>query len=106
MLKRGCMTKRYDIKITLISQIKKCPAGHKVGDQWVVSRYTPAGMCLGAFNSILPYITTLRFGGSFPWEKNADSGTFCCPDPAVVNTFRLERVSTGRDNDESDVFNA
>jgi uncharacterized repeat protein (TIGR04076 family) len=86
------MPKRYDIKITLVSQIKNCPAGHKVGDQWIIERYTPEGMCLGAFNSLLPFITTLRFGGSFPWEKIPDSGTFCCPDPEVVNTFRVERI--------------
>jgi uncharacterized repeat protein (TIGR04076 family) len=52
---------------------------------------------MGAFASLLPYITTLRFGGSFPWEKDPDSGTFCCPDPEVVNTFRLERIAAGRD---------
>ena len=86
------MAKRYDIKITLISQLKECPAGHKVGDEFVVGRYTPGGMCMGAFNSLLPYITTLRFGGSFPWEKDPDVATFCCPDPEVVNVFRLERI--------------
>ncbi|MBD3404160.1 TIGR04076 family protein [candidate division GN15 bacterium] len=86
------MARRYDIKITLISQLKKCPAGHKVGDTWTVGRYTPEGMCLGAFSSLLPYITTLRYGGSFPWEKDPDKATFCCPDAEVVNAFRLERV--------------
>ena len=30
------MAKRYDIKITLMSQLKECPAGHKVGDEFVV----------------------------------------------------------------------
>ena len=59
------MAKRYDVKITLKSQLRKCPAGHCVGDEFLVGRHTPAGMCLGAFNSLLPFITTLRFGGSF-----------------------------------------
>ena len=86
------MAKRYDVKITLKSQLRKCPAGHCVGDEFLVGRHTPAGMCLGAFNSLLPFITTLRFGGSFPWEDDPDGGTFCCPDPKVVNTFRLERI--------------
>ena len=86
------MPNRYDIKITLLSQQKKCPAGHRVGDVFTVGRHTPGGMCMGAFASLLPYITTLRFGGTFPWEKNADEGTFCCPDPKVVNVFRLERM--------------
>ena len=88
------MAKRYDVRITLESQRKRCPAGHKVGDAFVVGRYTPGGICMGAFASLLPYITTLRFGGSFPWEANPDAGTFCCPDPEVVNVFRLERISS------------
>jgi len=86
------MSKRYDIKITLISQLKSCPAGHRVGDEFVVGAKTPVGICMGAFASLIPYITTLRFGGSFPWEPNEDEGTFCCPDPKVVNTFRLKRI--------------
>ena len=86
------MAKRYGVKITLISQLTKCPAGHKVGDEFIVERYTPGGICMGAFASLLPFITTLRFGGSFPWEESPDEGTFCCPDPKVVNTFRLERI--------------
>lgn len=86
------MSKLPDIKITLVSQLRKCPAGHKVGDEFVVGRHTPAGMCLGAFNALLPYITTLRWGGSFPWEKAGDQGTFCCPDPKVVNVFKVERL--------------
>ena len=87
------MARRYDVRITLVSQRKKCPNGHKVGDQWLVGRKTPAGVCLGAFNSLAPFIATLRFGGNFPWEKD-DEGTFCCPDPEVVNVFRLERVAS------------
>jgi uncharacterized repeat protein (TIGR04076 family) len=47
---------------------------------------------MGAFASLLPYITTLRFGGSFPWECDADRARFCCPDPEVCNVFELERV--------------
>jgi len=87
------MAKYYDVKITLVSQLKKCPAGHQVGDEFLIGHMTPAGLCMGAFSSLLPYITTLRFGGSFFWEKNDDEGTFCCPDPEVVNVFHLERVN-------------
>ena len=95
------MSKRYDVKITLLSQLKKCPAGHKVGDEFIVGRYTPGGLCMGAFASLLPYITTLRFGGSFPWEKDPDSGTFGCPDCKVVNTFRIERIGPPKGINES-----
>ncbi|MEW6412483.1 MAG: TIGR04076 family protein [Candidatus Zixiibacteriota bacterium] len=96
------MAEVYDIKITLISQIKNCPAGHRVGDVFYIKRHSPGGMCMGALNSLMPFITALRFGGSFFWEKQEGVGTFCCPDPEVVNTFRLERISrTEQDNIEA-----
>ena len=86
------MATRYDVRITLVSQIAKCPNGHRVGDAWLVERKTPAGMCLSAFNSLSPFLMALRFGGSFPWEEEGEA-TVCCPDSKVVNTFRLERVA-------------
>jgi len=85
------MAKRFDVRITLVSQLKKCPNGHRAGDEFVVGSKTPAGLCMGAFASLLPFITTLRFGGAFPWEKTVGEGTFCCPDPEVVNVFHLKR---------------
>jgi uncharacterized repeat protein (TIGR04076 family) len=96
------MTKQYDVRITLKSQLRTCPAGHKVGDEFLVGRYTPGGICLGAFASLLPYITTLRYGGSFPWEEKPGAGTFCCPDPEVVNVFHLERVLPPGDSAAAD----
>lgn len=86
------MAKRYDVRITLVSQLKNCPAGHKVGDEFMVGQKTPGGICMGAFNTLLPYIITLRFGGSFPWVKKKGEGTFCCPDGEVMNVFRLARL--------------
>lgn len=83
------------VRITLLSQLRGCPNGHRVGDQWVVAGKTPAGMCLGAFNSLLPYLTALRFGADFPWSEPGEV-TLCCPDPEVVNTFKLERVEEER----------
>lgn len=89
------MATRSDVRITLVSQLGKCPNGHCVGDQWLVRRKTPEGMCLSAFNSLLPFLMTLRFGGAFPWEEKEGEVTVCCPDPEIVNVFRLERVNGG-----------
>jgi uncharacterized repeat protein (TIGR04076 family) len=85
------MAKRYDVKITLIEQHQKCPNGHKAGESWTVGRLTPAGLCMGAFATLLPYITTLRFGGNFPWETQEGTGTFACPDHLARSVFVLER---------------
>jgi uncharacterized repeat protein (TIGR04076 family) len=87
------------VRITLVSQQAKCPNGHRVGDQWLVERKTPAGMCLSAFNSLAPFLMTLRFDGDFPWEERGEA-TVCCPDAQVVNCFRLERVEEGKASDE------
>lgn len=86
------MAHRHGVRITLVSQLKPCPNGHAVGDRWFVERRTPAGMCLSAFASLAPFLTTLRFGGNFPWERDGEV-TVCCPDPEVVNVFRLERAA-------------
>lgn len=93
------MNKFYDVRLTLESQIAKCPNGHQVGDEFIVGRKTPGGLCMGAFASLLPYISALRFGGSFHWEKQEGVGTFCCPDPKVINVFRLERVEQSEDRE-------
>ena len=85
------MARRYNVRITLTSQLQKCPNGHRIGDQWLIERKTPSGLCLGAFGSLLPLVTALRFGGNFPWEKEGEA-TICCPDPKVANTFHIERV--------------
>jgi uncharacterized repeat protein (TIGR04076 family) len=70
--------------------------GHKPGEKWLVGRTTPAGLCVGAFASLLPYLTTLKFGGSFPWEAREGEGTFSCPDHANANAFRLRRLERKR----------
>ena len=82
----------HKVKITLIHQNRRCHVGHEVGDEWVVGRYTPTGMCLGAFSSLAPYITALRFGANFPWEQQPGEASIACPDGQVCNTFHLKRL--------------
>ena len=86
------MITRYDVRITLASQLKKCPNGHKVGDTWLVERKTPGGMCMGAFCSLVPYLTALRFGASFPWEDREGTITIGCPDHVNQVVWRLDRL--------------
>ena len=86
------MAERYDVRITLLSQKRKCHNGHEVGDSWTCGRFTPEGMCLGSFSALLPYITTLEFGGDFPWEAEEGVAHIACPDGEVANVFKLERV--------------
>ena len=47
-----------------------CQGGfHQVGQVITVERTTPGGICLGAWNAIAPYLTALRHGANFHWEK-------------------------------------
>ncbi len=70
----------------------RCPNGHRVGDEYLVGSHTVKGICLGAFGACLPYLTTLRFGGAFPWEEQEGTATIGCPDceNQVVWSLRVE----------------
>ncbi len=70
----------------------KCQ-GHnnKIGQVFMVENTTPAGICLGAWNSISPYVTALRFGADFPWEKEKGYALVHCPDPKGI-TLELKRI--------------
>ena len=78
------------VKVTVIKG--KCQGGfHQKGDSFIIDEFTPAGMCIGAWDSISPYIMTLLYGGNFPWEKEKGVATIHCPDPKGI-TFELKRI--------------
>ena len=82
----------YRASIKVISQKGTCANEHKVGDQWIVDKKTPEGLCLSACNSLLPRLTVLIFGGAFPWEDDPDMTTIACPDAANPVVFELRRL--------------
>ena len=81
-----------NVRIKILNQKGTCAAGHKVGDEWVVGEKTPGGLCLFAFSALLPTITPLMFGSSFPWESEPGMTTTACPDPDNPVVFELRRV--------------
>ena len=86
------MPEMHDVKVKVISQKGNCGAGHKVGDEWVISGKTPEGICLSAFNALFPATRVLMFGGSFPWSNDPDVASAACPDAANPVVFELKRV--------------
>ena len=73
----------------------KCQGNiNEVGQTFIVEDTTPAGMCLGAWNSVAPYVTALRYGGNFPWEEQEGYALIHCPDPKGI-TLELRRVDPG-----------
>jgi uncharacterized repeat protein (TIGR04076 family) len=80
------MAKSYKVRVKVVSQKGSCEAGHKVGDE------TPEGLCIFAFSALMPFITPLMYGGSFPWEKDPDMTTVACPDGQNPVVFELRRL--------------
>ena len=81
------------LEIVKIFEKGECAHGHKVGDKF---KYPDdvGKLCQLAYNSISPYITTLRFDGSFPWSEDKDTTMFCCPDPNNPVVFKITRTKS------------
>jgi len=82
-----------DVIARVISQKGTCEAQHKVGDEFVIGEGIPPKLCSWAFHAIFPCAQVLRFGGSFPWEKDRDKTTVACPDAENPVVFELRRIS-------------
>lgn len=86
------MSKTFDVMVTVKDQKGFCGHGHKVGDSWVISGKTPAGICLSAFAAILPAVRTYAMGGSHPWESDPDATYLACQDAANPVVFEIRRI--------------
>ena len=80
-----------DVIAKVISQKGTCSAGHRLGDEFVIGQQTPPDLCSWAFYTLFPFAQVLQFGGSFPWEQDANKTTVACPDPANPVVFELRR---------------
>lgn len=83
----------FNIKAKVISQKGTCSAGHKTGDEFIITDRTPPDMCSWAFYTLFPFAEVLQYGGSFPWEEDPDKSTVACPDPGNPVVFELKRES-------------
>ncbi len=90
------MAEQWNVIARVISQKGSCEAGHKVGDEFLIGNFTPAGMCSWAFYAVFPFTSVLQFGGSFPWEDDPDKATVACPDSANPVVFELRRTNMGQ----------
>ena len=82
--------KKPGIQITLIEKkgVGPCHRGHRVGDTFDFD--TERGqLCPMAMHVAFPYIDILRYGGSIPGQKDGEA-CFSCPDPEVLNIFKIE----------------
>ena len=86
------MAESYKVSIRVVSQKGTCSQEHKVGDQWIVDKKTPEGICLSAFDALFPFLHVLMFGGAYPWSDDADKVTVACPDAENPVVFELRRL--------------
>ena len=86
------MAKEYKVVAKVVRQKGPCHVGHKVGDEFIIGHTTPDGMCSWAFYTLFPSATVLQYGGSFPWEKDADKAVVVCPDSEKLVVFELRRI--------------
>lgn len=85
--------KSYDVKATVISVTGTCTAGHRVGEEFLIGEHTPAGICAFAYGALGPFITTLRYGGNFPWAEEPGVCRPGCPDHDNGVVFELRRIT-------------
>ncbi|MFX0107874.1 MAG: TIGR04076 family protein [Candidatus Hodarchaeota archaeon] len=90
------MSKPYRITAR-VSELRSEPTGkpcglYKVGDEFNLSDLEErTKVCRWAYNSMLPFIAVLEFGGSLPWEPDPERAFVSCPDPHNVVVFELVR---------------
>ncbi len=102
------MSDRSRVKITVLRKLStreifgdKPPMGQaieacdrfKIGQEFIVGEdgKMPEGFCTWAWNDIYGVVTTLRFGGNFPWMKEKGTSTSCCTDGLRPVIFELKR---------------
>lgn len=84
---------RVQIEIETVGGRGRCSIGLVPGQSWTVdSPVVPAGMCMWAWSSLMPFLTPLRFGTSLPWEDESGTARVCCPDPDNPVVFRLSTL--------------
>ncbi len=87
------MAETYDVLVKVVSQEGTCGAGHKVGDEFVLTTTTPAGICVSALNSIFPAARVLRYGGSHSWQSDPEVvEAVACSDAKNPVWFELRRI--------------
>ena len=88
------MSLPYIVKVAVHSVTKgKCSQGFKAGDSWLIEDgRTPGGMCSGAYDSVVPAIRTLRYGGEYPWNEDKDVTYVSCPDPEHCVIYEVRRL--------------
>jgi uncharacterized repeat protein (TIGR04076 family) len=71
----------------------RCSAFHE-GQEFIIEGFPakPEGFCDGAWAGIHTDVTTMIFGGSYPWIQQPGTAITCCTDGLRPVIFKVERV--------------
>ena len=86
------LMKKPAVKISLVEKkgCKGCRRGHKVGDSWDYE-LDRGKICPMAMHTAFVYADILRCGGQVRPETPGLC-YFSCPDPEVLNIFKIELI--------------
>ena len=82
---------KIKLEITDILGDKKCPRGHEIGETFSYPEDL-GKLCPAALNSIYPTICVMQSGGSYPWFKDPNTHSRCCPDPKRPVVIDISRT--------------
>jgi len=85
----------HDIILKVIKQEGTCAAGHKVGDEILISfdkNEIKGKLCLHALYSILPKVYAMAYDAKFPWLEDDDVSTHACPDAWNPLVYEVKRI--------------
>ena len=85
----------YDLQIRVVECKGLCPVGHKTGDTFLLSQgLAPSGLCMTALSALVPAISVLMLGASFPWEDDPACTVRACQDYRNSVIFEVRRVGS------------
>jgi len=109
MVARGSGSQRgpWDLRLEVVDILREpgCGWNYRVGFSTLWDgRHFPKGMCPFAWNAFAPWIWTLRYGGNSRALGLSDESemTTVCPDPRHMVLWRIRRVGTPAQDQQSD----
>ncbi|KJS21870.1 MAG: hypothetical protein VR72_08380 [Clostridiaceae bacterium BRH_c20a] len=87
------MSQIYDLQIKVVDQKGECPVGHKIGETFYIKEgKSPTGLCMTALSALIPGISVLIVGASFPWEEDPAVTCRSCQDYKNPVIFEIRRI--------------
>lgn len=84
------MTEEPIYEAEVVSILKNCSAGHKVGDKFDINTHKTGGICGYCYHQMFPTLMNMCYQGQIPWYNN-DEWTYKCPDSYNLVTFKVTK---------------